>query len=139
VIKKVAIPEYPDEINKISDFIYQIRKTSISESKVFYFIIDIDENKFWVESREEMENKDNENEEEIQKYETSFFFTLCKNTDEEKSNGIIKFEIFPDGSIQPGFIYLNDPETNKIYTIFLNPYFNLPEIYKEEINFEEYD
>ena len=82
-----------------------------------------------------MKNK----EEKIQKYQTSFFFTLCKNTDEEKSSGIIKFEIFPDGFIQPGFIYLNDPETNKTYTIFLNPYLNIPEIYKGEVNFEEYD
>jgi len=127
----VAIPEYPDEINKISDFIYQIKRTSISENKIFYFIIDIDESKFWAESAEEME-------EEIQKHQTSFFFILCKNTDEEKSSGTIKFEIFPDGFIQPGFIYLNDPETNKTYTIFLNPYLNIPKIYKGEVNFEEY-
>jgi len=85
-----------------------------------------------------MENKE-ENEEEIQKQQTSFFLILCKNTDEEKSSGIIKFKIFPDGFIQPGFIYLNDPETNKIYTIFLNPYLNIPEIYKGEVNFEEYE
>ena len=130
----MAIPEYPDEINKISDFIYQIKKTSISENRIFYFIIDIDESKFWAESEGKIEN-----EEEIQKYQIPFFLTLCKNTDEEKSSGIIKFKIFPDGFIQPGFIYLNDPETNKTYTIFLNPYLNIPEIYKGEVNFEEYE
>ncbi len=135
----MAIPEYPNEVNKISDFIYQIKKTSISENKIFYFIIDIDESKFWAESEEETKNEEEGNEEKIQKYQTSFFFTLCKNTDEEKSSGIIKFKIFPDGFIQPGFIYLNDPETNKTYTIFLNPYLNIPEIYKGEVNFEEYE
>ena len=90
-----------------------------------------------------MENKskeeEEEEEEEIQKYQIPFFLILCKNTDEEKSSGIIKFKIFPDGFIQPGFIYLNDPETNKTYTIFLNPYLNIPEIYKGEVNFEEYE
>jgi len=86
-----------------------------------------------------MENKGKEDEEKIQKYQIPFFLILCKNTDEEKSSGIIKFKIFPDGFIQPGFIYLNDPETNKTYTIFLNPYLNIPEIYKGEVNFEEYE
>jgi len=64
---------------------------------------------------------------------------LCKNTDEEKRSGIIKFKFFPDGYVQPGFIYINDPETNIIWTIFINPYHNIPEIYEGEVTFEEYE
>jgi len=127
-------------VEEISNFISNIKKESIKNQQILYFCIDIDINEFWIEQEKKEKNKEEEigEEEEIEKYQTSFDFILCKNTDEEKGNGIMKFKIFPDGYVQPGFIYINDPETNIIWTIFINPYLNIPEIYEGEVTFEEY-
>ncbi|HOV21119.1 MAG TPA: hypothetical protein P5150_06880 [Candidatus Ratteibacteria bacterium] len=127
-------------MEEISNFISNIKKESIKNQQILYFCIDIDINEFWIEQEKKEKNKEEEigEEEEIEKYQTSFDFILCKNTDEEKGNGIMKFKIFPDGYVQPGFIYINDPETNIIWTIFINPYLNIPEIYEGEVTFEEY-
>jgi DNA/RNA endonuclease YhcR with UshA esterase domain len=64
-------------------------------------------------------------------------FIRVRNSVKEASGGSVSFLFLPDGTREFGTITVVDPDTEEIYTVFLNPYLSEPEILTGDVDFNE--
>ncbi len=123
---------------EIADAITASANRAVEQKAAVFFFIDLDENEYWTEDAVPETDGLPDEEKEICPVTTQLFFTRGKNSSKETDSGNISFLFLPDGTKEFGLISIFDPETEDLYTLFINPYLSATEIYKGAINFDEH-
>jgi hypothetical protein len=126
-----------EEISEIADAIERASRDAVKKGTGFFFVIDLDENLYWIEEKEPSTGE-TEPEADVSDdyFRPSLVFVRAKNARQDLSSGRIRFMCFPDGTNEFGSITILDSSLNRDYTIFINPYFSSPEILEGDVDFE---